>query len=826
MSIKLICNNYATKNNMPCPEFSWKVNTNSGKKQKAYSLEVYKTDGKPMWITGIVDSSNSINIPYLGKQLESNTKYFWKVCVYTENGKIESNEASFVTGIDDFQNLKWITPNEKVNSPVIHKEFFLKSVNDYATLNICGLGYFEVYLNGKKVSDELMNPVRTDYSDVAYKNLKYPFSAVTEKSLQYLNYEISSYLISGKNTISVWLANGWYIQNERLVEGEFIYDNELKTAFRLTNGDDIIESDENCYWTKSPIVYDNIFSGEICDFGTDCSKQSNVKIAKTPTGEFKPQLCPPERATCIYAPEFNNGIYDAMRCITGFAQITVCGKPGDEIKVYYSEDVDENGELNYTSTVGYEESDKNQIQYDTVILKGGKDEVYTPRFVWHAFRYFKICAPESVKIKDVKVHYVCTDVKQRTKFNCSSELINKIHEISLNTQLTNTHGCMPMDCPHRERLGYTGDGQLSSLSVMTNFDAHEMYIKWVNDIFDAQDPKTGFVPHTAPFCGGAGGHGWGSAVAIVPWHIYCQYGDIDILKKALTPIRKWIEYLITRQENNLVTFEQPGSWCLGEWCLPSKYPWSEPHLDEIKIPSELVNTSYFIYCCNIYSDICNILEIETEDWIKSKKAASIDALNTLLSNGNYANGEQGSNIMPLYIGAVPPEAEKTVFQNTVDRIIANNYYFETGLAGTCFIFRVLDKYERNDIATKMILNTKYPSFGNMIKKGATSLWETWEGNGSKNHTAFSSADAWITFGLAGLKPMGGYKEFSIKPHFAEELDYLNFEMECEYGTIALNWERTSNGLEVEIKVPFNTTAHINLNGKCFDLNAGTYKEVI
>lgn len=724
-------------------------------------------------------------------------------------------------------NMRWVTPSEKINSPIIHREFTIDSVDENATLLISGLGYFEVYLNGKKVSDDLMNPVRTDYSDVVYKGLKYPFTAETRKSIMFLEYAVSEYLKVGKNKISVWLGNGWYIQKDRIVEGEFIYGDDLKTAFRLTNGNDVIESDDKCVYTKSPIIYDNIFYGEVYDFNTDCTEEKAVKYASIPTGEPKLQLCPPDRILETYIPTFENGIYDSAKCMTGFAEITVCGKQGDKIKISYSEDIGADGKLDYTSTVGYEESDKTQIQSDTVILSGNGDEVYVPRFVWHTFRYFTIEAPESVTIKDVKVHYVCTDVKPRTKFKCSSDILNKVHEISLNTQLTNTHGCMPMDCPHRERLGYTGDGQLSSLSVLTNFHSHEMYLKWVNDIFDAQDLETGFVPHTAPFCGGAGGHGWGSAVAIVPWNIYNQYGDTDILAKAEPHIKKWLEYLVTRQENSLVTFEQPGSWCLGEWCMPSKYPWSEPHLDEIKIPSELVNTFYFIHCCNIYLDIAKIIGITPDKWISERRESSVKALNnTLLKNGNYATGEQGSNILPLYLGIVPKEHEDEVLKNTIDRTIKNNYRFETGLAGTCFQLRMLDKYSRNDIATKMMLCTEYPSFGNMVSNGATSLWETWEGNGSKNHTAFSSADAWFTFGLAGVKPMGGYKEFTLKPHFADELDFVEFSLESEYGEIAINWHRTENGIEAEIKIPPETTAHVDLNGRCFDLKCGTYKEVI
>lgn len=811
------------------PIFSWILDNCADQIQTAYNVTVCSTDGDMVWSSGTVYSDHSAGVTYEGAPLKENTKYLWKVSVTTESNQYDSEEAFFFTGLHHFDDLIWVSAAPGINAPMIYKEFELKSVCDYAILNICGLGYFEVYLNGQKVSDELMNPVRTDYGDVEYRGIVTTYTGTTRKSLKYLSYEVSKYLKAGKNKIAVWLGNGWYKQNGRIVEGNFYYGDVLKMFFQLVNGSTVIQSDEDCYCTDSPILYDNIFYGEVYDARKACDARYPVSITTAPAGTLALQLCPPERIRETYIPSVvKDGVYDARICLTGFAEITCTGNAGDEVCIFYAEDLDENCELDYRSTVGYVESDKDQIQTDKYILSGKGEEVYVPRFVWHAFRYFKICTSGNVVIKDIKVHYVCTDVTSRTKFECSNELLNQIHRISLNAQLTNTHGCMPMDCPHRERLGYTGDGQLSSLSVMSNFDAHDMYTKWVNDIFDAQDPENGFVPHTAPFNGGGGGPGWGSAVAIVPWNMYQQYGDTQILLKALPHIRKWLEYLNHCRENGFVTHEQSGGgdWCLGDWCMPSPYPWSDPFLHDIRIPSILVNTVYFIHCADIYQKISELFGLEVESWITEERLFSVDAVNSLFRDGNYAGGEQGGNLFPLFAGIVPAEQEMQVLENTVQRIIRNNYRFETGLSGTCFTFRVLDRYCRNDIAMKMMLCTEYPSFGNMIKNGATSLWETWEGNGSRNHTAFSSADAWFTYGLAGIKPQGGYKEFTLKPYFAEELSHLSMSLDSEYGEISLNWERTCKGIQVEIKVPFNTIAHVDLNGRCFDAKAGTYKELL
>lgn len=806
------------------PVFSWVVKDCPDKRQTAYRIMVSTTDGDVVWDSGDVVSDNSVFVEYGGDELKENTKYLWKVTVVTENARYESEQSYFITGLHNFDDVKWISPDKNIISPIVYKEFDIKSVNEYATLNICGLGFFEVYINGTKVSDELMNPVRTDYDSIEYIDVKYEHNHTTRKSVKYLTYEVARYLKEGTNKIAVWLGNGWYRfkGRTRIVEGKFDYGDELKMFFKLTNGDQVIESDTDCYCTDSPIVYDNLFYGEIYDSRIKGERYS-VHKATAPSGKIEPQLCPPERIIKTYNPVLvKDGVYDAGICMTGFAEIVCSGNKGDKIEIYYSEDIDDNGELDYTSTVGYEESDADQIQKDVYILSGNGDEVYRPRFVWHGYRYFKIDVSGEVDIKSVKAHYVCTDLKTRASFKSSNKLMNDIHNIFVNAQLSNTHGCVPMDCPHRERLGYTGDGELSSMSLMYNFDAHQMYRKWIDDILDSQSFVDGFVPHTAPFYGGGGGPAWGSAVAVVPWNLYIQYGDIEIVKKCKPHIKLWLEYLKSRTENGLVTHENPGSWCLGDWCMPSKYPWSEPHLDEIKLPSELVNTVYYIYCIDIYNKFAEIINEKSE--YLNERAEAVKALDTFYANGNYAGGEQGSNLFPLFAGVA--KDENTVLENTVKRIEDKNYVFETGISGNKFLLEVLDRYNRNDLAVKMMLGTNYPSFGHMIKNGATSLWETWEGNGAKNHTAFSSCSSWFFYGLAGIKPYAGYKEFSIKPCFADELDWVDVSVESEYGAIVLKWERKNGKINVEICVPFNTTAHIDLNGNKFDLNAGIYNKEV
>lgn len=841
MEIKTKCCEESRPVGVIRPRFSWILQESQDPCQTAYEIWVYNSGHETVWYSGQVESSDSVRIDYNGGALESNTKYLWKVRIYTENHVYESMESSFITGILDEDPREWITADHTVNSPIFRKEFHLEQVEDYAVVNVCGLGMFELYVNGHKVSEDCMQPARTDYDNIQYADLQYPFSGTTRKRTFYVSYEISNYLRTGKNTVAVWLGNGWYRQYGRKTEGKFDYGDSLKLFVRLTCGNQRIMTDSTWQWIESPLQYDNIFYGEIFDgcrdwqgFVEGKETKESVRTAMPaipPVGELISQILPPERIIdCVETCQMNKEVYDAGRCISGFVRVACNGTRGSRIEICYAEELDENMQLDYSSTVGYEEGDREQIQKDIYYLEGEKEEIYVPRFVWHAFRYVHIRLFGEVRIMSVKACFVCTDMQQRGRFNCSDDVLNGIHEMYHNTVRSNLHGCVPTDCCGREKLGYTGDGQLSSYSAMYNYQAYAVYKKWLEDIIGAQNPETGFVPHTAPFYGGGGGPAWGSAIAVIPWNLYLQYGDKEVLRESLPYVRKWISYLgQCRNEAGLVCREEGGSWCLGDWCMPSRYPWSAPHLDEIQVPSELVNTVYYIYCIDIYLKMCSVLGKTFDSGLEEERAHAAQAVNDTYLEECYATGKQGCDIFPLRVGIVPREKEKQVVSHLIESLERNQYCFETGILGTEFLFRVLDRYDRNDVAVKMLTNIGYPSYGYMLQKGATALWETWEGNGARNHEGLSSFDAWLYYGLAGIKPVdsnGGYREFVLKPLFAEELDYLSASVETDYGVVSVEWCRKEEEIIVDINVPFNTCARIDLKGNCFTVNCGSHKYVI
>lgn len=813
------------------PNFTWSVTECDGCFQTAYEIQVYNKEYE--WCSGKIDTSDSVRVLCNGLELKSNTKYCWKVTVYTDKEIATSDENWFITGLVHNEALQWITVDPEISSPLLRKEFSLEEVPEYAVINVCGLGFFELYINGQKVSDDIMQPVRSDYDFIIYRNLPNDFTSETRKSVYYLSYEVSKFLKKGQNTIVLWLGNGWYRESARAtIRGEFDYGNQLKAFLRLSAGNLLVQTDSSWQYSESAILHNNFFSGEIYDAlkynaeffqnGYECHQYAT--LANAPEARLISQHCPGERVIAkLHTTCIKEDIYDTGEVISGFAKIKLRGVKGEKIEIFYAEDFD--GEkLDYTSTVGYVPDDINQIQKDVYILDDSEIQEYTPHFVWHTYRYIYIKHSKQVEILDVDSLFVCTDMKKRAFLNCSNDDVNAIYKMYHNTVLSNMHGCTPLDCPHRERLPYTGDGQLSANAAVYNYDAYETYRKWITDINDSQDLESGFVPYTAPYSGGCGGHAWGSAVVTVPWHFYLQYGDKSFLAQSIPHMEKWILYLKDhKDEEGFISRHVEGSWSLGDWVMPSKFPWSDPKPEAIKIPPKLVNTVYYIYCINLLMKIYKELDMNPQSWLYAEVK---ECLGALVNEYVYSDGvfdEQEADVYLLFADVVTGEKASTVLNNLVEKIKKRGYTFNSGMVATELLFKVLDQADRNDVVFNMLTATEYPSFGYMRKNGATTLWETWEGTGARSHTAFSSIGAWYMYGLAGIKPEGGYKTFTVKPFFAKELSHVNAKLITEYGEICVKWQKEDRQINLDVKVPFNTTAKLILGEKQTELTCGEHR---
>lgn len=350
------------------------------------------------------------------------------------------------------------------------------------------------------------------------------------------------------------------------------------------------------------------------------------------------------------------------------------------------------------------------------------------------------------------------------------------------------HGGVPSDCPHRERLGYTGDGQLVAEASMLFLDSRTFYEKWIRDVADCQDVNSGHVQHTAPLFGGGGGPGgWGSAIVLVPYAYYRVYGDKKILRKYFGNMLAYLRCMQGFCENSLVVKEREKGWCLGDWCTP----------DEVRIPEPFVNTFYYIRCMELVQEIAIIIGEKAdyaEEISKAKMAMDREYFDEL--TGDYCQGVQGANAFALLIGLGD--------ERTKENLLAHYRQlkaFDTGIFGTDILTEYLAKSGEIQLLFDLLSSDKYPSFGAMKKKGATTLWENWMGANSLNHPMFGACVKQFLYALLGIAADVGFENITLTPTYIEGIDFirakikfprgtLQVEYTYEGGRVALNYKKT------------------------------------
>ena len=801
---------------VPNPRLSWElVSETNGQVQSAYQIlvsgakENLEADMGDLWDSKIVNSDQSMHINYKGHKLISGDEAFWKVRIWDQNGEPSewSEMGKWEMGLDSLEwKAKWIGFLEyknlklKEKNPAIYfrKKNQLPAKIKKARAYISGLGYYELYINGDKVGDHVLSPNHTNYDRrQSQENMEEKSVRDMATRVLYETWDISSYLQTGENLFEVSLGNGWYFQNKREEDPPYSYDTPRFIAqFELEFEDgtkQTILSDNSWDAAFGPIIHNGIYSGEIYDARLEDKNWKEAIIVRPPEGRLHAQMSPPDRKIRTIKPVSitlsgeNIYTYDLGEMISGWAKLKINGPAGTIIKMKF-----------------IEEDGPSYGQTDTYILKGSESEVWEPRFTWHAFRYIEVSSSIPLKLENITGVVVNTDVSIAGSFESSNELFNTINENFQRTQLGNMHGGIASDCPHRERRGYTGDGQIATQAAILNFDMAAFYTKWINDFQDSQNPITGYVPNTAPYQGGGGGTPWGSAYVIMPWYVYLYYGDINILAKHYSGMKEWMEYL-ERKCNGTGIIDEKN---LGEWVPPTP----------TEIPAPFVSTAYYYFNLNLIAEIATILKnLEDAAYFKHLAQLTKDAVNEEYYNENersYSIGRQGANAFALGFNLVPENQISEVFNTLVRHIETNtDEHFDTGMMGTPLVLDVLTRYGRVDLAYSMMNQHDYPSFGYAIDKGATTIWETWLGDASHSHPMFGSVCQWFYQALAGINAdpkLPGFKHILIKPQAIGNLDYAKASHRSVYGEIESGWEWKGNDLIVRITIPVNTTASVTV----------------
>ncbi|MBN1559609.1 family 78 glycoside hydrolase catalytic domain [candidate division KSB1 bacterium] len=810
----------------PTPDLSWKLSSrNVNQKQTAYQIQVagtirnLKQGNGDLWDSGKVVSEQNLHVTYAGTPLVSRQKAFWRARVWDEKNRVSewSAAASCQMGLEaEAWQAKWIgvgedcCPDSPATAPAPHfrTEFTIDQPVRSARAYASGLGYYELYLNGVKVSEDLLAPAPTNYDRRQLRHLLYRYDDQSSTRVLYNTYDIACYLKEGENAAGMILGNGWYNQRDRRVEGWLWYDTPrfiLQLELEYENGDTrLITSDESWKATTGPITHDGIFTGEHYDArlelgswhspGYDDSAWQQARAVRPPTGPLQPQLAPPDRAARIVKavsithPQEKVFVYDMGEMISGWARLTVSGARGDTIAVDFIEELGES-----------------YGQRDLYVIKGDGHETFEPRFTWHAFRHVKVSGASGLSLTDLVGVVVHTAVDMVGRFSCSNELFNKIYDNYIRTQLGNFHGSFSSDCPHRERLGYTGDGQLLVESSIYNFDMTQFYRKWINDMADARNVKTGYVPHTAPFNGGGGGPAWGSAFVIVPWLYYTYYSDLEILRDHYHGMRQWVDYLTTRTDaTGLVVREEPNGWCLGDWATPAR----------IELPEPLVNTCYYYHCADILSRVAPLVGREEDvshyEELKRKSRAALQHVYYDDAVQRYWQGRQGADLFPLAFGMTPEEHSAGVLASLVANVEKNARHLDTGILATPLLLEVLTDKGRPDLAFTIMNQRDFPGFHYILNQGATTLWEEWDGRGSHSHPMYGSVIRWFFKALAGIQPdpaHPGFKHIILKPTPCGDLTFVKALFHSPYGRIRSDWEIKDQFIW-DIEIPANTTATV------------------
>ncbi|MBQ8497276.1 MAG: family 78 glycoside hydrolase catalytic domain [Clostridia bacterium] len=661
-------------------------------------------------------------------------------------------------------------------SPVFVKNIFVEQPENSA-IEITGLGFFELYVNGKKISSDVLVPPVSDYGERDLSTLYYPISDTFSHRVYYCRYNLSDHLNRGDNAIEIQLGNGWYLQNERTGEGKLSY-GKPRLAFSLTVDGKEYLSDETVFWHDSEIVYDNIYIGETHDFRHKDTLLKPVECIDAPSGKLQESDAPHDkiirkiRPVVIFKDETRT-VYDAGINLSGVVSFMQKAAEGEETTVTHAERLKENHEL-WVRSAG-------ELPQKDTYISDGEAHFCMPKFVFHGFRYFEIIG----KAEDVWVHEIHTDIPVRARFSSDNAVLNFLYTASIRSLYSNMHSAVITDCPHRERLGYTGDGQLTADLAMTVLSAEKLYEKWMRDIADGQDPETGHVQHTAPFGGGGGGPGgWGGAIVIVPYMIYLHHDRVDILREYYPHMQKYIAYMESRSEDGLVVREEPKGWCLGDWCTP----------DKIAIPEPFVNTYFLIKCLDYMVEISYVLDDFDAPW--AKKSAELRAALRRhyydAEKNTYCDGIQGADAFAIDIG---------IGDVPMVEALAEKYEglgaFDTGILGTDILIRVLFENGFGDTAMKLLTSEKENSYGAWLKRGETTLCEYWSEKASHNHHMFGAPLRYVFSRALGVDDSGGM--LIIAPMELTFPITMEADMETKFGHVFIRRKISEKGEVMTIR---------------------------
>ena len=852
----------------PC--FSWmEKSAKQDVKQTSYRILVSSTrelaekhEGD-LWDSGEQPSDRQLLIPYAGNKLKPNQRAFWQVRVVTNKGKSAwSDIATFGIGLlaESQWKSRWIGHeglfdgeeegvHTRMAARYLRRDFKLRKKVAMATAYVAGLGLYELHLNGKKVGEDVLSPVPTDY----------------RKRVMYNAYDVTDYLDEENNAIGIVMGNGRYFpmrQDKPHKNTVFGYPKcRIELIVEYTDGtSETIKTDEQ--WrlcADGPIRANNEYDGEEYDarksltgwdtYGYDDTTWQNAERVSVPTGELCGQMTPNMRVVRERAPQWvkANGdtyIVDFGQNMAGWVAFRIKGSHASTIKVRYAERLDSNGQL-YTANL------RDARAEDLYICNGEeKGAFWHPTFVYHGFRYIEISGYKDAKPSDFIAQAVSDEMQQTGFFTCSDTILNQVYNNAVWGILSNYKG-MPVDCPQRnERQPWLGDRTVGCLGESFLFENERLYSKWITDICDAQRAD-GNIPDVAPAFWNyySDDVTWPAALPFACDMLYEQYVNIAPIKQAYHSIEKWIRHILSEYATEgIVGHDKYGDWCMP----PEKLELIHSEDPSRQTDGSLISTAYAIKVLQLMDKFANLLELPAEaaEWRAEANTMS-EAFNrrfltrktgTSLVPGHvlypdsifYGNNTVTANLLPLAFGIVPEDCRHEVMKNVIAHIITQDQgTVSCGVIGTSWLMRTLSDNGFGDVAYLLATQTKYPSWGYMSKQGATTIWELW--NGDKAAPAMNSGNhvmllgdllTWCHSYIGGIRPaLPGYKKITLRPDFSiPDCFSAMSTYATPYGEVVSEWSKDLENLSWHVEIPANTTAEVWLpDGTTKEIGSGTHQ---
>jgi len=700
-------------------------------------------------------------------------------------------------------------------SPLLRKEFVIDRPIAQARVYISGLGWCELYINGQKVSDRVLDPATTDY----------------DKRIFYVTHDVTDTLKQGANAIGVMLGNGWfcpaYFSPCRLL---------LQMHIRFTDGTTlVVKSDESWKASEGPIGHNSIVHGEVYDarkekpgwarVGDDDSRWSPVSIQKSPGGILMSQSLASIKvnenltAVSLRQPAPGTYIYDFGKLYAGWAKFRFQGEAGRQITIKYAPLLRKDGFLKEIP---------DGRSRDVYILKGDSaGEVYEPRFTFHPVRYVQIeNYPGNLTKNDVicflgRMAYNAIDMTGG--FECSNDLLNRIHAIVRQTVKNALYG-IQMDCINSEPWGWLESGATPG-TLYTRIYMPLFWRKYLNDAKYAQHPD-GVIPDVIPAYPvkgrKTGDPAWAGNYPIAVWYVYQYYEDERLLEEHYPSMKQWLENLIAKADGFILEYT-PNNY--GDHMMPGPAPGKEEWMSS-ETPYPFIKTAYFYNNARLVSQVAKILGYTEEAAKYSELAQNINRAfhETWFhpSTNQYATGSQTCNLLPLVFGMTSTAKEQEVAKNIVDNItVKHDGHHHTGIIGTTALMEALTKYGYGEVMYNMVNRVDYPGWGYMVDQGATTVWESWGAHSDSDDRLSMSMhiniDHFFYNDLAGIQGPAyfnpeaitpGFKQIIIQPFVPKGMNYAKAWHKTVRGTISSEWHYQKNEFTLEVNIPVNSTAKI------------------